>query len=1167
VVLGQSAFFLEVSRAVRIKRGVAFEELCNDYLKARFPQLTPCTSMSSEWTAAGTPDAFGLDSDGLLIACQYGGTLSWRSKLFGTAARPGDAAKVAKVAAANELSISKFIYCTTAELDLAERLKAERDITQQFGFQIEICDLVRLSDDITRLYPGIAVRRLGIPIPTRYFVTLHDVLPRYHTEFRGEHMPFLYFPDDTVMWATERLEARAVCLLIGNAGSGKSTTALALALKWSGTATPRHPESLVHFVDAVPGQTEQVGRDWYSEIWERDYQSSLFVIDDCHLAPTAVNALLYQWSLRPPTHSRLLCIGRFERTASARSEDATALVDWFERKNAALEIRAEESYLGVIRSYGAALKEMKAANVDDVEHDLVSTERRETIQELCSHNLAVTRAVLDAWASSGGRVSDVTEDAALALLARSHLTPLKSQALVPLVALAQYEIRAHDAFTEGLPPASIEALRQEELLVVEDSAAYGRSHRITLHPVVAHQLFRSYVRQRVGADFESRVRDELFGWLQSYVASSPENVIEVYTGLSKAGESALHERLLAAVGSQTATLRVLTARPVTELCQYLRHQQREDVSRARELLGRAFADLSPEQATDKFRGLQLHEFLSLSVIDAGFADSLLASSDDLQLRVSSWTVVARRLADLRRQGYGDAFRVSVIRNIDTEPLIATFPEVKLQRLNWALRELRADPPTRDALLARITADAIAIRLGSASNLRNVVTFLDITSKSFAAEIVSVLDVDRLIKLLPSSSLQTMCWLIRHLQRAPHAQTRFFANLPLEAFARRLANEGTALHLRRLQETAPRSYMQRLTKELGATGLHTIIARSRLGTVGNLYEYSSRTYSGPISQFIANDLLTRIADEPLEEIGKFSTRVSRVSRDGQRLAAQVFTALLEAPRDWETTILSHFEEFAVTVLAARSADEELAHALAERLLMNRRLEHVMGMQDCRSLQLLIRVVGEAAPESRPRVATCLQQIDLHATIAAGNVKDIAHLTWNAYHYLDVESASTCALLADVALSGDALALSDPEDLARLLWNIVQVADSDELRLVRRPDIRERVSAGWTRDAGSWIGVAAHLVPPLDLDLSPRAVREVTARLGASVDRSRPHVFAIAMNALRLMDTATASRVQREVFRTRSVGDWLRILSAAHDHAETEAAQRLLLRTRSRFTDES
>src|SRR5919206_4681296 len=106
--------FLEIAAALKVKRGHEFEVICNDYLKAPFPNLTPRINTAVNWIMSGTPDAFLFNDSGNLIAFQYGPQNNWHTKLF------DDAKKVAELAERESLTVNLLIFCTTAEIDLAE---------------------------------------------------------------------------------------------------------------------------------------------------------------------------------------------------------------------------------------------------------------------------------------------------------------------------------------------------------------------------------------------------------------------------------------------------------------------------------------------------------------------------------------------------------------------------------------------------------------------------------------------------------------------------------------------------------------------------------------------------------------------------------------------------------------------------------------------------------------------------------------------------------------------------------------------------------------------------------------------------------------------------------------------------------------------------------------
>jgi hypothetical protein len=209
--------FLEIVAALRVKRGHEFEVVCNDYLKAGFPSLTPRVNTIVNWTMSGTPDAFLFEHSGDFIAFQHGPQDNWSAKLF------GDAKKVAELAEKERITVRLLVFCTAAEVDLSEHASAQRKIKSLYGFNLEICDVKRLADDLEKLYPGIAYRRLGIPIRLERLMSIDTYLDsankRYWPKRRDLHEKLLYWPEHYIKDIEGLLVRNKRCLLTGASGS------------------------------------------------------------------------------------------------------------------------------------------------------------------------------------------------------------------------------------------------------------------------------------------------------------------------------------------------------------------------------------------------------------------------------------------------------------------------------------------------------------------------------------------------------------------------------------------------------------------------------------------------------------------------------------------------------------------------------------------------------------------------------------------------------------------------------------------------------------------------------------------------------------------------------------------------------------------------------------
>lgn len=113
-----SSRFIDICKKLREIQPYDFEVVCNAYLKARYPNLTPWQSVNIPRTIAGTHDAFLIDDNGRIIAYQYGSSAEkWRSKLLSESDKePGDAKKVADFARKKGVKVRQLIFCTTAAL-------------------------------------------------------------------------------------------------------------------------------------------------------------------------------------------------------------------------------------------------------------------------------------------------------------------------------------------------------------------------------------------------------------------------------------------------------------------------------------------------------------------------------------------------------------------------------------------------------------------------------------------------------------------------------------------------------------------------------------------------------------------------------------------------------------------------------------------------------------------------------------------------------------------------------------------------------------------------------------------------------------------------------------------------------------------------------------------
>jgi hypothetical protein len=343
----------------------------------------------------------------------------------------------------------------------------------------------------------------------------------------------VFFPPD-YLEALGELAQKRLCLLSGLSGSGKTTLAIAFMLRWRAHEPGRfgHPEAVGYYLDPVPGGDEAAGERWYEELRAIDRQNDLVLIDNCHLAPRAAAAFLEYVSRTPPTHLTIICIATSPRSDEPWDQDSDPYARWFDERNAVLEVTSEALFEGVVRAYSASYSR-SGLPVVSVATDLADPLSRTRLEQICGHNLAAAKTVLDAWPEAGGRLSEVSPDIALDGLSRRHLTRHKAAVLGKIAALAQFEVGVHESYVERFDDVGFEELISDRLVYPEQSDVWGLCYRLAVHPEVGAQLFQAWLRQRFGARFRNVLETELLATLAEYIGSAPNNVLELLRNLGR----------------------------------------------------------------------------------------------------------------------------------------------------------------------------------------------------------------------------------------------------------------------------------------------------------------------------------------------------------------------------------------------------------------------------------------------------------------------------------------------------------------------------------------------------------------------------------------------------------------------------------------------------------
>jgi hypothetical protein len=848
-----SPTFLEICNALRTKRGFAFEEICNDYLKARFPNLVPWISTNVESTIPGTPDAFLLDESGNLIACQYGsGSKGWQTKLLGNEHETGDAEKVAQLATRYRLNVKKLIFCTTAQIDVWDLNSIQTEAESKCGFAVEICDLGRIGSDIEKLYPGIAFRRLGLPIRLQHFITVDDYLrstnPRYWPKLTDVEDGKLFHPSQYITEIHEILRREKRCLLTGKSGAGKSVLSIEYAL-WRRDNRKNqtiHPEAVVFYLDVASTYSAESGEDWYRQLIHHDYQNELFILDNCHLAPEAVNAFCFQWERRRPEQTHVLLISRV--TEPPMGEDSEYYFENFESSQAIVEVCAEDSYLGVLRTYSDIYCKAEPSRFVSLDLDLRDLDRAEKLERECSHNLAGARGRLEAWYENGGKLSDIGVEQTYKFLAERHLTRAKRPVIVSLCSLTAFEIPIHESYLEQLPVDSVDTAFRENLLLLNDTLRYGHCYQLAFHPEVAAQLFDAYIKQRYGSTYKDKLLNETVVSLKKYLSVSPPNFVEVYRRLSRSGRVDLRDILLGDPEMQERGESQLGYVSLDDSLWYLQSLFRRTPETARTLLHNLLSELSAEQLRAKIFSLTAEQVKvvawTLLTLDIDIAKSVFDKPSPQIvghiLKGKNVKLVLSILEDLQKFDLQEDFFNRVGEILDREELASQIARTSARTLHVKMRTLKSCGPDMTALIEKyLKPEEIIKAFTDRGKIMRLENLLGEFSKEFGKRVLQHGNIEVLASILGRSPLrETASFLEHRLYLVKSAYELFVSQFLSEKYVSETLRE-ISLFITRIQRCGDADAVKMSVETLLSSDISSAIAKGDTVGLAFLLEALSR----------------------------------------------------------------------------------------------------------------------------------------------------------------------------------------------------------------------------------------------------------------------------------------------------------------------------------------
>lgn len=1183
-----SPSFLEICNALRVKRGYDFEVICNDYLKARYPGLVPWISTNVESTIPGTPDAFSLDESGHLIACQYGSSpQEWRSKLLGNTRETGDAEKVATLARRHGLTVRLLIFCTTAEIDLVNLKAVQNEVETLYGFKTEVCDLRRLSSDIENFYPGIAARRLGIPIHLQHFITIDNYIEstnqRYWPKQKDLDEDKLFIPLDYLKEIEAKLRGERRCLLTGRSGSGKTALAVTYGLWWRGDLKDgdKHPEAFVFYLDASFNYKDETGKDWYRQVLAHDYQNALYIIDNCHLSPAAVTAFCFQWRRRRPRHSAVIIISTPKVLESPWEDLPEDYFEYFEESEATIEIQPESFYKGILKKYSDIYRKNGADRFVEVGIDFCDETRAQRLENLCSHNLIAARGLLEAWGEVGGHLSNVGQDEVLDILSRRHLVRSKASALGPLCSLASFEISIQNTFIDNLPQESVEILLRENLLIPDDQLVYGNGYRIAFHPQVAIQLFKAYIRQKTGSYYEDGFDEEFFHYLKSYLLSGARNFQEVFRRLYQSGSVSLQHMLLEDIEVQHAIKSQFNTILLREVLWYLYILHLRDAELAKSMLNDFYggADFQakllalPTQQFPSVAGLLLRIDANLARVALGDipADVVITHLRSSNIRLDSiYQWISPASTGLAVQiGCSPAWRKQVAESLDPDLLADVSKSTSIHEFMWFLDSLIDVAPTKaQCLVDKLSPETLGLMLRG-KNVKVVVNIVNLLlrlnfSSDFFSRLGRALDVQDLVLQIPKKRPSRIYWSVKTLSVAiPELALQVEAHLDPQEIVNSFSVSGDIQEFDSLWSATSARFMQQVLNLMDDELAATIFRRSSLGRIAAVLEYRIFWLKPFYLSFADTYLSQKLQEADLINMSKFIRRLGRVPEVGHDLAIHAIEILLQVnlrDRIAQTDLI----RFALLCSAVTSVEPDYKERLLQTISpedLRAAFKH-SGISGIQSIAYFLRDSGSALLQT---LKESLQRADLTQQIEQATIEDLAYLLWNIRAAFGAELAQEYCRLVDDKLTPDRLATVSLEQLARFLWNLAHISERQDLRILEHRVIKERLGKEAEMDIGACVEILGvlSLVRPEQMSAHPYVIDfyKVGGKLAQCLKQAlkdrRSYRFALCLQGVWALDEEKAIILAGHILRQESSKhDCLSILKEALSEAVTPLSVGLL-----------
>ena len=1007
--------FSETCQRLRNLSGAQFEQLCDAILLKRsrrsseILRLIPggLTYVRALTPRQGPVDAALTSPVGTLLAgfgviADSGGE-GWLKKL------KSDINKIRAAAKEARLTNATFLFMTTADAQPEAILAAQEQYSDDRVLRVVQIDTLRtIGEELSVTDVDLALRFLGIPIPIGRFVPLSagtaehrpDLpLPR-RTDFQRS---LVCLPDAARDAISVQLAKVRRCVLWAAPSSGKTWMAAAYS-EWA----ERNSGIAAYYVDAatsVPGD----GRVWWRELVLLDSSGPILVIDNCHEGAEEVDEFCRQCDGAPGRISLacIILIGTGLSPTPFTPLRESPIAEWQTRYTVSIDTAAVWPLM--VEAYANHLKSMNARKYADITEDL---EQNKTIIETHhAHDLAASRARLEAWADVGGSLSKVSDDTFYAYLESRYLGDA-AELMSVACALWSYEIPVHQRFFEGELQPAASTLLGSGMLSEDDSkrVLYGRCLRPIFHRNLAKEVFTAWLRRDNPLTAQSMSSELLVTAIRRYLLRRPLNFARVYEKMHRAGDLNIVASLMADPEVVQAGLSTLEECPARDVVLFATLLQPHAPGKVTDLLQRLRdnpdALVAGLQATPVV--VLLASISALRRLDGHLVKDIVQQLDPRelagQLTRATLRTVGNCLNTLSREQYPDGKLTLLVSLLSPSALSSREYEGGLQSLCWLARSLD-----------RYTASRETPRQQAGEKRRR---------EGAGQDFLRALGGRRLAEI----------W-----RRRPAAG-------PLELFIGHSA----------------RDIREETIRALSDDELCTVLRDGDLKDFANLMHWYPLFRRGYQKLRSTGELRSWLVSSTAAEIG-LCLHICRQPHNSPTVARELLREVVAGGRHDRFLEKEDLLAFALLLHHATQIESESAKRLAAVLLDAERTRRALVRSSLNGIQLLIYNLAQlrtARTWPTPVEQSFAQELvrtDLSEVMDAAPLRITDHFTWNVYDFVDKGHGGKVARALLDKLVREVWT-APLEDVARATWTLAKILNA-AVGVIPRvlPALRHRIES--------------------------------------------------------------------------------------------------------------